>query len=230
MAFHPEKCSAIRVTRARNPVSSNYTLKDHTLDSTRYLGVEMQSNMSWNWHMDQTIKKANSTLGFLCRNLKVSNEETKSTAYFSMVRPILEYYSTVWSPYTKDYIHKIEMVQCRAARYVTNRYRNTSSVTSMLEHLEWESLEARRAKYQLTMLFKIVHGLVDIPANNYLTPASNRTSSQHSLKFRHIPTSSDYYKFSFFQRTVRHWNYLSANVTEAHSLVSFKLELSSVSV
>ena len=49
MAFHPEKCSAIRVTRARKPISSSYTLKGHTLnmeDSTRYLGVELQSSMS----------------------------------------------------------------------------------------------------------------------------------------------------------------------------------------
>ena len=233
MAFHPEKCSAIRVSRSRNPISSNYSLKGHTLemeDSTRYLGVELQSNMSWNKHMDQTVKKANSTLGFLRRNLRVSNEETKSAAYFSMVRPILEYSSTIWSPYTKDYIHKIEMVQRRAARYVTNRYRNTSSVTSMIEHLEWESLEARRAKHQLTMLFKIIHDLVDIPANEYLTPASNRTRSQHSLKFRQISTSSDYYKFSFFPRSVCHWNSLPANVAEAPSLVSFKRELSSVSI
>ena len=103
---------------------------------------------------------------------------------------ILEYSSTIWSPYTKDYIHKIEMVQRRAARYVTNRYRNTSSVTSMIEHLEWESLETRRVKHQLTMLFKIKHDIVDILANEYLTPASNRTRSQHSLKFRQIPTSS----------------------------------------
>ena len=156
MAFHTEKRSAIRETRSRNPISSNYSLEGHTLemeDSTRYLGIWLQSNMSWNRHMDQTIKKSNSTLGFLRRNLRVSNEDTKSAAYFSMVRPILEYSSTIWSPYTKDYIHKIEMEQCRAARYVTNRYRNTSSVTSMLEHFEWESLKARRAKHQLTMPF-----------------------------------------------------------------------------
>ena len=72
------------------------------------------------------------------------------------------------------------MVQPRAARYVTNRYKNTSSVTSMIEHLDWESLEAGRAKHQLTMLFKIKNALVDIPANEYLTPASNRTRSQYN--------------------------------------------------
>ena len=101
MAFHPEKCSAIRVTRAWKPISSSYTLKGHTLnleDSKRYIGVELKSSMSWNRHMDQAVKKANSTLRFLQRNLRISKEQTKSAAYFSMVRPIIEYCSTVWSP------------------------------------------------------------------------------------------------------------------------------------
>ena len=228
MAFYPEKCSAIRVTRARKPISSSYTLKGHTLnmeDSTRYLGVELQSSMSWNRHMDQTVKKADSTLGFLRRNLRISNEQTKSAAYFSMVKPIIEYCSTV-----KEYVSKVEMVQRRAARYVTNRYRNTNSVTSMLDHLDWESLEARRAKTQLAMLFKIIHGLVDIPAEDYLLPASTRTRSQHSLKFLQIPVSSDYYKFSFFPRTISRSNSLPANVAEAPGLVSFKRELLSLSI
>ena len=45
-------------------------------------------------------------------------------------------------PHIKEYVSKVEMVQRRAARHITNRYRNNSSVTSMLDHLEWESLEA----------------------------------------------------------------------------------------
>ena len=201
MAFHQDKCSTIRISRSRKPVIMDYTLEGHVLeteDYTRYLGVELQSNLSWNRHIDQTVKKANSMLGFLRRNLKVSSEETKTSAYRSMIRPLLEYCSTVWSPHTKEYIQKIEMVQRRAARYVTNRYHNTSSVTEVLDHLEWETLEARRTKNRHIMFFKIIHGLVDIPVEKYVTPASTRTRSRHSLKFRQIPTSSDYYKFSFF--------------------------------
>ena len=139
-------------------------------------------------------------LGFLRRNLKVSNEQTKTAAYLSLVRPVLEYCCSVWSPYTQDYINKLEMVQKRAARYVTNRYRNTSSVTSMLEHLEWETLETRRAKYQLSMMFKIIRGLVDIPADDHLTAASTRTRAHHSHKFRHTQASTNYYKNSFFSK------------------------------
>lgn len=55
--------------------------------------------------------------------------------------------------------------------YVTNRYRKTSSVNSMLNHLQWEFLEFRCIKCQLTMMFKIHRGLADIPLDKYLTPA-----------------------------------------------------------
>ena len=137
MAFHPDKCRAIRISRTRKTCAMSYSLKGHVLqndDSTKYLGVELQSSFSWNRNIDQPVKKANSMLGFLRRNLRISNEHTKTSAYRSMVRPLLEYCSTVWSPYTQE---DIEMVQRRAARYVTNRHHNTRSVTSMLEHLEW---------------------------------------------------------------------------------------------
>ena len=103
------------------------------------------------------------------------------------------------------------------------------SVTSMLDHLDWESLEASRTKHRLIMFFKIVHGLVDIPSDAYLTPASTQTRSHHSLKFRQIPTSSDYYKHSFFPKTVCLWNSLPAAVAEAPDLVPFKRELTKIS-
>jgi hypothetical protein len=37
-----------------------------------------------------------------------------------------------------------EQVQRRTARYVTNRYHNTSSVLAMLNHLQLPTLEHRR--------------------------------------------------------------------------------------
>ena len=57
MAFHPDKCSAIKISRSRNPISMDYSLKGHILDKedyTKYLGVELQSSLSWNRHIDQS--------------------------------------------------------------------------------------------------------------------------------------------------------------------------------
>ena len=107
---------------------------------------------------------------------------------------------TVWSPHIQEATQKLEMVQPKAAKYVINRYRNTSGVTSMLDHLQWEPLESRRIKHRLAMMFKILHGLINIPTDKYLTPASTRMRSHHGQKFRQIQASTDYYKHSFFQQ------------------------------
>lgn len=165
-------------------------------------------------------------LGFLRRNLRQANEETKTKAYLTMVRSNLDYCCTIWSPYQRDQKYQVEMVQRRAARFVTNRYRNTSSVTDMLEYLGWETHESRRSKLQLTVLYKIVHGLIDIPPSEYLIPANSRTRSSHAYKFQQYSTSTDCFKFSFFPRTVPVWNRLPAAAAEAPSLAFFKKELS----
>ena len=125
-------------------------------------------------------------------------------------------------------IKKVEMVQRRAARYATNRYRNTSSVTDMLDNLEWETLESRRTKIQLVMFFKIINDPVDIPSSNYLIPANSKTRSNNSKKMQQYHTRSDVFKYSFFPRTTRNWNQLPATIAETSDLVSFKRGLSSV--
>ena len=143
MSFHPEKCSILRVHRKKSPVMYGYTLKGFRLTSestARYLGIDLSKNLSWNTHINITTKKCNSTLGFLRRNLKIGNEKTKSAAYFSLVRPKLEHCCSIWNHYAKTQSSKLEMVQRRAARFATNRYHSKSSVSDMLEHLNWETL------------------------------------------------------------------------------------------
>ena len=168
MDFHPDKCSILRVHRKKDPLVHQYSLKGHTLASenhTKYLGVTISEDLTWTTHINNTVKKANSILGFLRRNLRVSNEQTKEAAYKTLVRPHLEYCCTIWNPNTKELKHRVEMVQRRAARFTTRRYRNTSSVSEMREHLNWETLESRRTKSSLTMFYKVVNGLVDISAS-----------------------------------------------------------------
>ena len=165
-------------------------------------------------------------LGFLRRNLKSTSVQTKTNAYISMVRPSLEYCASMWNPNQKELIQKIEMIQPRAARYVSNRFRNTSSVSLMLDALQWESLESRRTKIQLTLLFKIKNDLVDIRADDYLPSSTGRTRQAHSMKFRQISTLTDLYKYSFSPRTNPVWNSLPASVAEAPS---FKKGLSPIS-
>ena len=87
-----------------------------------------------------------------------------SAAYTAIVRPIVEYASTVWNPSNQKKIKSIEQAQKRAARFVHNNYtdRTPGCVTNMVKSLKWENLEDRRKSARLSMLFKIQHDLIDI--------------------------------------------------------------------
>ena len=95
------------------------------------------------------------------------NSDIKEKA---LVRPTVEYASSVWDPHLLKDINKLEMIQKRSARYVTNRYHNTSSVEIMLQKLQWPTLEERRKKARLTLLYKVTNGEVKIDAGNILLP------------------------------------------------------------
>ena len=47
-------------------------------------------------------------------------KKIKENAYTSLVRPVLEYGAAIWDPSLGKDISSIEMVQRRAARFVTN--------------------------------------------------------------------------------------------------------------
>jgi hypothetical protein len=122
---------------------------------TSHMGVTIQSDLKWDSHINNITTKANKILGFLRRNINISSTTVKEQVYKSLVRPSLEYACSVWDPYTKENIIQLEQVQRRAARYATNHYHNTSSVSNMLEHLNWRSLADRRSDVRLVMLYEI---------------------------------------------------------------------------
>ena len=165
MEFNIDKCQILRVTHKRDPLYHEYTLHGKILesvDSAKYLGVKITSDLCWNQHISNIVTKGNQTLGFLRRNLRINSPELTSTAYKSLVRPTVEYASSVWDPSSKQNRDRLEMVQHRAARYVLNCYERSASVTEMLKQLDWETLELRRKKARLIMLYKMHCNLVEI--------------------------------------------------------------------
>ncbi len=177
--------------------------------------------MSWDDHINTVVNKANKTLGFLRRNLKISSISIKERAYKAFVRPLLEYSSSVWDPYTQKTIDKLEAVQ-RAARFVMNRYHNTSSVNRMLDSLGWPSLEQRRKIMRLSMLYKIHNGIVQSPSlRGKLVPAPLRQRRGHDQQFRLITSRTQYRGSSFLPRTVRDWNALPREAVEATTVDTF---------
>ena len=109
--------------------------------------------------------KAIRVKSFLHRNLYQCPPTVKCNIYKAMVHPIMEYSLTVWDPHTSANINRLEAVQRSAARMCFRDFSRFSSVTAMLNDLKLPTLQSRRAKSKLQMLYKIIHNLVDIPSD-----------------------------------------------------------------
>ena len=229
MEFGPSKCVVIHVTRSRTPVPSQYLLHDQALESiagSKYLGVEISNNLSFNNHIQNITTSASQSLGFLKRNLRSQNPALREMAYKTLVRPLVEYSSSVWSPYTKSSVDKLEMIQHRVARWTSNNYSPYASLTEMLQSLGWRSLEQRSSD---SLFYKIIYGLVAIDMPPYAVHPSRILRNSHPLGFRQIQTTVDYYKYSFYPLAIVQWIRLLSHIALLPTFDSFKRAVCTVS-
>ncbi|KAL4226412.1 hypothetical protein ACF0H5_014395 [Mactra antiquata] len=225
MEFNPDKCEILRITRKKAPLIYPYKLHNIELKSTsqsKYLGVTISSDMNWSKHINNITTKATSTLRFIQRNVKTSNKQVKTAAYNTYVRPQLEYCSSIWHPWQKSLSHSLEKVQRSAARYVMADYDYTSSVTKMLQILDWQTLHQRRLHSSLIFFYKIINQKVAVDSY-HLIPTRN-------LNYNPSQFHSNYYNNSFFPRTIKLWNSLPLSVKSSPSLELFTARLVVVTV
>jgi hypothetical protein len=176
-------------------------------ESVDYLGVSINSKLTWNDHCTKVSSKSSRTLGMLRRNISSCPTNVKAQAYQTLVRPKLEYASSAWSPHTAKGSRRIEAVQNAAARFCTRDYRRKSSVSAMVSDLGWDSLHTRRLLHDVTLFYKIQHSMVRIPFPPQVIPAPLQTTrNSHAFKKQHVHSSINAYKHSFFIRTIPVWN------------------------
>ena len=231
MHFNAQKCNIMRISRSRTPFRQFYSLDSHVLaevDSAKYLGVTISSELSWSPHVSSIVGKANSTLGFLRRNLRRCPAKLKETAYISLVRSTLEYAATIWDPHKDGDINKIERIQRRAARFVCSDYSRYSSVTAMLTELGWKNLADRRRDLRLALLFKVIHKEVAVPVKSLeLTKKDTITRKNHDQEYQVTFANTTELQSFFSIRTVLDWNSLSVAVVESSDVDAFKARLAS---
>ena len=212
MKFNAKKCNIMWVSRSRKPLQHFYSLGNEILQEVsdaKYLGIQIDNKLDWNKHISTVAARGQSKLAFLNRNLKGCPKKLRDTAYISLIRPALEYSCSVWHPHKKSNKDKIEKVQHRAARFVSNNLRRKASVSEMLHDLGWQSL----------------NGLASVETEDILTPADSRTRKNHSFKSKHLQANCDSYRYSFFPATISSWNNLPFDIEKVDSVVRFKLKL-----
>lgn len=232
MTMNAKKTVAMSITRKRNPLKFSYSTGGNilsTVSSYKYLGLVITSDLRWNEHMSYISKKAMRKLGYLRRSLRQSTQEIRLLAYKTYIRPILEYASVVWDPYTQKNITQLESIQRKSVRFIFNCYSWQVSPTVLLNNANLEPLKLRRYRDRLKYMYLLYHDMLGIDKDVYINLVSKRpTRSNHSKKIKEFSCRTNVFKNSFFPRTVREWNALTSSTVECPTVQSFCGMLNSI--
>ena len=202
----------------------SYMIKNTVLPSVncvRDLGVIVDCHLKFDTHYISLIVREEmlrSRLILQCSSSR--NKDLMLKAFFTYVRPILEYCSPVWSPHLKYLIDRIESVQ--------KNYQKVPGLWNVpypkrLELLKLQSLEYRCISYDLRLCYQSLHSYCDCLTHRSV----DNTRSNRCKLFKHS-CSIDATKFYFTNRIVNVWNSLPQHVVSAPTLSCFCNRLSKI--
>ena len=152
--------------------------------------------------------------------------------YYGLVQSHFDYCSVVWGSCRKTLRDKLQRLQNRAARVLTNSdYDADASI--LLNDLGWQNLETQRQIHKAVMVYKSLNCL----APNYMSSkfilrsdifnSYNLRDSENKLA---VPSPrTNYYRNSFCYSGAVLWNNLPTDVRQAKSLTGFRKLLTSSS-
>ena len=95
-----------------NHILTSLECKDHV----KYLGVLLDSHLSWKYHIDNVALKISRIIGVIARLRHLVPFTTLLSIYRSLILPYLSYGLAVWGQAAKSHLQKIFVLQKRVLR------------------------------------------------------------------------------------------------------------------
>ena len=233
MKLNPLKCELLCISNKRTPLKFDYKINDFQLpwcNSVKYLGIHINSTLSWNTHCSIITAKATRVLNIIHHNLFGCSKESKHRAFSALMLPILEYACQVWNPHTQKNIKQLQAIEHRGARWICGarydrlNFRWSPPSADCCVTLNWLPLSVRRKFFTILTVHDILHSHICLDFNNYFTISSIPTRS-HSLSLYCKQASVNSYRFSFFVNSVFIWNCIPYTLLLISNRNSFKSKL-----
>ena len=230
LQLHPEKCKYLHIGKNLPWEEWKYDLGGTVVESSeeeKDIGVTIDRNLTFNKHISQKVKKANSMTAMLRRIFQHLDEKTFIPLYKTLVRTHIEYAHSAWAPFRAKDVDMIEAVQRRATKIIPGFANLTYE--ERLRKLKLPTLTYRRWRGDMIEVYKIIHGIYDKKANKVLklnNEVVDRSSTRgNPFKLFTQRPRLDVRKYSFSVRVAKAWNSLPEKVVTAKSVDSFKNRL-----
>ena len=167
------------------------------------------------------ISKANQRVGLIKRTFSRLSCKSLKILYKSLVRPILEYCSTIWYPLYKYDIVEIEKVQRRATKLAPSI--KELPYEERLKKLNLTTLYYRRNRADVLQVYRIINKIDNLNFDDFFV--LNPRNRGHKYKLEKPRANIAIRANSFSHRVIDMWNELKSETVEAPSINSFKNRL-----
>ena len=185
------------------------------VDEFKYLGVKLDSNLSWSAHVDYLCKNVSKRTGIIKRMKYFLPHQTIVMLSNALVIPHFDYGSTVWSNFSAEFQNKVQVLHNSLARIILSADIRTP-INEMMETLQWVKLDKRWHEQLLLIVFKCLRNM----SPSYLSSQFEFVHDNHShLTRNHTSNTLVVPKFTsnsglrtFHVRAAYAWNNLPSNV------------------
>ena len=126
--------------------------------NVNYLGVQIDSQLSWKEHITVVLNNISRGVGMLKYSKKFLSLETVQKMYLGIVEPHIGYCCSVWDCAGDTILRKLQKIQNRAARIVTNSPFDKASLP-LISQLGWLNIRQMIDFETATMVYKSLHGI-----------------------------------------------------------------------
>lgn len=139
-----------------DPTGNNITTKSQIRD----LGVIISDDLTWSSHLDRVIVNCRKQIAWILRVFSKRDIVTMRTLWTSLIRPIIDYCSPVWSPHSTNYsqLDRLEGVLRNFTKKVDNLHE--LPYCTRLKEMKLSSIQRRHERYKILYVYKIKEGLV----------------------------------------------------------------------
>ena len=167
--FNGNKFEHIHFGKSPVPVRPYYDPSNNAIiekSVIKDLGVWVTNDLTWNFQIDMVISDSRKQIAWILRTFTSRDPNTMRSLWISLIRPILDYCSPLWSPMPTNYgnIDRLEGVLRTFTKHIEGL--QTLSYTERLKALNLQSIQRRHERFKIIYMFKIKEGLVpNLPLN-----------------------------------------------------------------
>lgn len=227
MFANTSKTAALKFERMKHDFVPSYLLNGEIIKFSsleRDLGVQIDSKLNFKCHIQNVVNKCFRIYGWIVRTVVNRDSVVVLSLYKSLIRPNLEYASSVWNPLAVGQIQKLEKVQRKLTKYIIEK---NTPYEKRLELLQLPSLRWRRLFLDLLRVYEILQ-MESAQRKQIFTLSSeisNTNLRRHRLTLHGEHCNTNVLKSHFANRVIDSWNALPNDLIEIPSYSLFKVKL-----